>query len=51
MDRTNLSVRTRALATQILFDGRRAIGVRYRRGQAQHEVLVRREVIVCAGAA
>ena len=49
MDRTNLGVRTHALATRILFDGRRAVGVRYRRGEALHEVLVRREVLVCAG--
>lgn len=50
LDRTNLAVRTHALATRILFDGRRAVGVRYRRGGALHDVLVRREVIVCAGA-
>src|SRR5215469_4313713 len=49
LERTNLSVRTHALATRILFDGRRAVGVRYRRGEKVHEVLVRREVIVCAG--
>ena len=49
MHRTNLSVRTHALATRILFEGRRAIGVRYRRGAALHDVLVRREVLVCAG--
>jgi len=49
MERTNLRVLTHALATRILFDGRRAVGVRYRRGDAVHEVLVRREVLVCAG--
>ena len=49
MHRTNLTVRTHALATRILFDGRRAIGVRYRRGATLHEVMVRREVLVCAG--
>ncbi|HXY95389.1 MAG TPA: choline dehydrogenase [Steroidobacteraceae bacterium] len=49
MARTNLTVRTHALATRILFDGRRAVGVRYRRGEALREVLVRREVLVCAG--
>ena len=49
MARTNLRVLTHALATRILFDGRRAVGVRYRRGDAVHEVLVRREVLVCAG--
>lgn len=49
MARTNLTVRTHALATRILFDGRRAVGVRYRRGEMLHDVLVRREVLVCAG--
>jgi choline dehydrogenase len=49
MERTNLSVLTHALATRILFDGRRAVGVRYRRGGALHDVRVRREVLVCAG--
>ncbi len=49
MERTNLTVRTHALATRILFDGRRAVGVRYRRGGMLHDVLVRREVLVCAG--
>jgi len=49
MHRTNLRVRTHALAVRILFDGRRAVGVRYRRGGALHEVLVRREVLLCAG--
>ncbi|HYB63867.1 MAG TPA: choline dehydrogenase, partial [Steroidobacteraceae bacterium] len=49
MARTNLGVRTHALATRILFDGRRAIGVRYRRGEALHDVLVRREVLLCGG--
>ena len=32
MKRPNLEVVTHALATQIAFDGRRAVGVRYRRG-------------------
>src|SRR5262249_47296560 len=49
MERTNLRVLTHALATRVLFDGRRAVGVRYRRGDAVHEVLARREVLVCAG--
>ena len=49
MERTNLRVRTHALATSILFEGRRAVGVCYSVGEARHEVRVRREVIVCAG--
>ncbi len=47
--RANLEIRTRAQATRLLFDGRRAVGVRYLRGELQ-EVRARREVIVCAGA-
>jgi len=49
MERTNLRVRPHALATRILFEGRRAVGVCYSVGEARHEVRVRREVIVCAG--
>ncbi|HTD12604.1 MAG TPA: choline dehydrogenase [Steroidobacteraceae bacterium] len=47
--RRNLGLRTHALATRILFDGRRAVGVAYRRGGELREVRARREVIVCAG--
>jgi choline dehydrogenase len=47
--RGNLEVRTHALATRILFEGRRAVGVRYRRADLRQEVRARREVIVCAG--
>ena len=49
MRRPNLTVRTHALATGVQFAGRRALGVRYQRGGATHEVRVRREVIICAG--
>jgi choline dehydrogenase len=49
MRRANLEVRTHALATRLLFEGRRAVGVRYRQGELRHEVRARREVIVCAG--
>jgi choline dehydrogenase len=49
MKRRNLTVRTRALATQILFDDKRAVGLRYRRGDALRTVRVRRELLVCGG--
>ena len=49
MKRPNLAVETHALATRILFKGRRAAGVEYRRGDTMHRVRVRREVIVSAG--
>jgi len=50
MRRANLAVRTHALVTGVLFEGRRAVGVRYQRGGSAQEVRVRREVILCAGA-
>jgi choline dehydrogenase len=49
MRRSNLAVRTHARATRILFEGRRAVGVAYRRGGELHEVRARREVLLCAG--
>jgi choline dehydrogenase len=49
MRRGNLAVRAHALATRVLFEGQRAVGVRYRRGGALHEVRARREVILSAG--
>ncbi len=49
MRRPNLTVRTRARASAVLFEGRRATGVRYRRGGTETTVRARREVLVCAG--
>jgi choline dehydrogenase len=49
MRRRNLAVRTHSLATRILFEGRRAVGVAYRRGNEAHVARARREVIVSAG--
>jgi choline dehydrogenase len=49
MRRRNLTVRTHSLATRILFEGRRAVGVAYRRGNEEHRARARREVIVSAG--
>ena len=49
MSRQNLAVRTHALATRILFDGRRASGVRYAQGSTESEAIARRELIVSAG--
>src|SRR5690606_25668396 len=53
MKRSNLEVRTLAHATEIEFEGRRAIGVRYCRGGRNGTTLsvrARREVILCGGA-
>ena len=47
--RGNVDLRTHATATSIVFEGRRATGVRYRSGAGEHTVQARREVIVCAG--
>ena len=49
MRRPNLHVRTHALATRIAFDGRRAVGLRYRRDGAEHVAHARREVILAGG--
>ncbi len=51
--RENLDIRTQARATRIVFDGRRATGVRFVRGTSlgtERSVVARREVIVCCGA-
>lgn len=48
--RRNLEVRTKSLATRVLFEGKRASGVRYRRGGAEHIVTARRQLILCGGA-
>jgi choline dehydrogenase len=47
--RDNLAVETGALASRILFEGRRAVGVVYRRGAAKRSVRARRELILAAG--
>jgi choline dehydrogenase-like flavoprotein len=49
----NLEIRTRAQATAVLFDRKRAYGIRYtiESGHPAREVKARREVILCAGAA
>ena len=48
--RANLDVRTRAQASRITFEGRRATGVRYLHGGQTREVAARREVILSGGA-
>ncbi len=50
MDRPNLTVITRAHATRVLFEGKRANGVAYRQGRVDREVRAAREVILCGGA-
>ncbi|MSP97600.1 MAG: FAD-dependent oxidoreductase [Betaproteobacteria bacterium] len=48
--RNNLKIVAEALATRILFDGRRATGVEYEVGGVTHSVRANAEVIVAAGA-
>ncbi|MGH8599117.1 MAG: GMC family oxidoreductase [Burkholderiales bacterium] len=48
--RANLTMETGARATQVLFDGQRATGVRYVRNGQDVTVLAAQEVLLCAGA-
>ena len=50
LTRPNLDVRTRAHATRVVFDDRRAVGVEYRQGGISRTVRARRETILSAGA-
>jgi choline dehydrogenase len=47
--RPNVFVETNAHAAGLVFEGRRAVAVRYRRGGTLHEVRAAREVILSAG--
>jgi choline dehydrogenase len=47
--RSNLKVLTHALATRIVFEARRAVGLEYVRGGATHGVRIDRELILSGG--
>lgn len=47
--RPNFTLQTEAVATRVLFEGQRAIGVEYRRGGALTQAYAEREVILAAG--
>lgn len=49
-NRPNLRIITHALSEKIVVTGGRATAVRYRQGDAVHEIAARREIIVCGGA-
>ena len=49
MQRPNLKVLTHALATRILFEGRRVAGLEYVRGGATHRAAIAGELIVSGG--
>lgn len=48
--RKNLTIVTHALTDRILFDGKRAVGVAYFKGESPQTAQARREVLLCAGA-
>ena len=48
--RTNLEIETGALVERVLFEGRRAVGVAWRRDGRRTTVRAAREVLLCAGA-
>ena len=48
--RPNLAIETSAMALRVVFEGRRATGVAYRRNGADITAAARREVLLCAGA-
>ncbi|WP_158967065.1 GMC family oxidoreductase [Chachezhania sediminis] len=47
--RANLTLKLKALATQILFDGPRAVGIAYLQDGTLHRVHAAREVLLCGG--
>ncbi len=49
MQRPNLQVLTHALATRVVFEGRRAVALEYRRGAVTHRARIGRELILSAG--
>jgi choline dehydrogenase-like flavoprotein len=50
MNRDNLTVQDKALATRVVFEGDRAVGITYERGRTRHEVLATCEVLLAGGA-
>ncbi|AHG64177.1 GMC family oxidoreductase [Advenella mimigardefordensis] len=50
LGRRNLTVRTRAIAARILFEGKTAVGLQYLRSDKLGEIRARREVILTSGA-
>jgi choline dehydrogenase len=49
MSRSNLKVLTHALATRVIFEGRRATALEYQRGGVTHRVTIGRELILSGG--
>jgi choline dehydrogenase len=49
LSRRNLRVITHARATGLVFEGRRAVGVRFERGGVEQVARARREILLCGG--
>jgi choline dehydrogenase len=49
LDRTNLTIITKAQATRILVEGGRAVGLEYAQKKQRNQIRADREVIVCGG--
>jgi len=49
LDRPGLSVKVRALASRVIFDGRRAVGIEYLQDGQTHSVYAEREVLLAGG--
>ena len=50
LSRTNLTLKTRAFVTKVLFEGTRAVGVEYRRGRGPAKQVHADEVVLSGGA-
>ncbi len=50
LDRSNLTVKTKAEVTRVLFEGTKAVGIEYVQDGQTHQVKADKEVIVSAGA-
>ena len=49
LHRSNLRLETHASIDKLVFDGRRASGIRFNRGAQVYEARAKREIILCAG--
>jgi choline dehydrogenase len=49
LKRPNLTLRRQALATRVIFEGRRAIGIEYQQGGSRRRAHARREVVLAGG--
>lgn len=50
LKRPNVQLKTGAMASRVLFEGRKAVGVQYQKGDVVHSARARRAVVLSAGA-